>query len=164
MNRTLGRPLIRLAAVARRLVWAVLRPKTIGALALVVDGEGRVLLVNHSYEDTVLRLPGGGARRGETLHECAARELREETGIRAAADDLELLGVYAGRESGQAAFLAVFVVPAGVWSGEPAISAELDSVEFHLPEELPAAASPATRRRIEEFAAGLRGISGRWEA
>lgn len=162
MKRTVGRALIRIAAFARGLVWAVLRPRTIGALVIVADGEGRVMLVNHSYETDVLRFPGGGAKRGEALHQCAARELREETGLRVDPEALELLGVYSGMESGQAAFIAVYVAPPGTWKGEPRPSIELDLIEFHSPERLPPATSPATRRRAREFAEGRRGLSGRW--
>lgn len=41
----------------------------------------RVLMVSHSYKSGQT-LPGGGVRRGEEPAQGAARELREETGIR----------------------------------------------------------------------------------
>jgi len=47
-----------------------------------VDGEGRVLLVQHRKEGRdYWLLPGGGVESGETLLDAARRELFEETGL-----------------------------------------------------------------------------------
>jgi 8-oxo-dGTP pyrophosphatase MutT (NUDIX family) len=52
------------------------------ATAIVISGDGRVLLVRdrgrHRYS-----LPGGGQRHGESIERAAARELFEELGMRA---------------------------------------------------------------------------------
>ncbi|MBW3536406.1 MAG: NUDIX domain-containing protein [Actinobacteria bacterium] len=157
------RTAVRVAAVGRRLAWFVLRPRTIGAQTIVVDEAGAVMLVRHSYDRQVLRFPGGGAKRSETMAQCAARELKEETSLDVRdPDQLELLGVYTGREGQQTAFIAVFIAPVGIWEGTPRTSPEIDSVEFYAPGSLPLDTSPATRKRVEEFARGLRGVSGRW--
>ena len=157
------RSAIRIAAVLRRIVWFVVRPRTVGAQVLVFNDRGEVLLVRHSYDRDNLRLPGGGAKRSETFAECAARELREETSLEVAdPDTLELLGVYTGREGNQSAFIAVFVAPGSSWTGSPEKSSEIDSAEFHRPDALPPDTSPATVARVREATSGRRGISGRW--
>lgn len=55
-----------------------------------------VLLVRRGWEPykDELALPGGYVDRGETSRVAAARELKEETGIRVAAEDLDRLDVY----------------------------------------------------------------------
>jgi 8-oxo-dGTP pyrophosphatase MutT (NUDIX family) len=60
-------------------------------VAVAVWRVDRVLFVRHSYRRGYF-LPGGSARRRETLREAARRELKEETGIDAEPD--ALLPVY----------------------------------------------------------------------
>lgn len=54
----------------------------VGVGAVIVD-EGLVLLVKRKYEPLAGQwsLPGGAVEVGETLEECVAREMREETGL-----------------------------------------------------------------------------------
>jgi ADP-ribose pyrophosphatase YjhB (NUDIX family) len=62
-------------------------PRTRVAVVLV-DGD-RLLLVRHRKgEKTYWLLPGGGLDYGEGIFECAARELREETGLEIEAEKL----------------------------------------------------------------------------
>ena len=60
-------------------------------VAVAVWHRDRVLFVRHSYRKGYF-LPGGNARRRETLRDAARRELREEVGIDAEPD--ALLPVY----------------------------------------------------------------------
>lgn len=57
------------------------------ANAVVVDGEGRLLLIHRSDNDN-WALPGGAMDLGESLVDTAVRETREETGI-----DCEVTGL-----------------------------------------------------------------------
>jgi len=60
------------------------RRERIGARVLLIDADGQVLLVREPVADgTHWLAPGGGVEAGEQLADAAARELYEETGIRA---------------------------------------------------------------------------------
>ncbi len=72
--------------------WRFSRGATLGARAMVIDGQGRVFLVKHSYVDG-WHLPGGGVETGETLLAALARELAEEGNIQLTAPP-ELHGVF----------------------------------------------------------------------
>jgi 8-oxo-dGTP diphosphatase len=70
-------------------------PRAGGARAIVLDGDGRLLLVKHSHKKTGHKywtLPGGGALRGEVLAHCAVRETMEETGLEVEVERLVYLG------------------------------------------------------------------------
>ncbi len=54
--------------------------KRMSAAGLILDAEGRLLLVKPSYND-VWHLPGGVVEAMESPKDAASRELREETGL-----------------------------------------------------------------------------------
>jgi 8-oxo-dGTP diphosphatase len=80
MINALIRAVYRVAHWGLRLLWFIRRPETTGALVAVWH-EDRVLLVKNSYRPQ-LTLPGGYIRPREDRRTAAARELREEVGIR----------------------------------------------------------------------------------
>lgn len=91
------RPLRRIALqIYPRLPWPVRRlgiglvtpTHTVGALLVVQNSEGRLLLVRQSYT-TGWSLPGGLLGRHESPVEAAARELVEETGLTVDPDRLK---------------------------------------------------------------------------
>jgi len=72
--------------VTYRVASMLVRPRMRGALVLV-QVDDRILLVRNSY-NSWFTLPGGRVDRGESFVGGAARELREETGLRVAEADL----------------------------------------------------------------------------
>lgn len=71
----------RTAHGALRVWWVVRRPRTRGVKCLL-NHDGRVLFIRHSYGDRrVWELPGGGVARRETPEQAVVREAREELGV-----------------------------------------------------------------------------------
>ena len=62
------------------------------AVTIVIDGKH--VLAEERSDDGYIDFPGGTLDLGETIEECAIRELKEETGI--IADSLELFKIYTG--------------------------------------------------------------------
>ena len=71
-----------------RTYWRVRQPTTHGALVMIWHDD-KLLLVRNSYVG-YYSLPGGYVHSGESSRDAAVRELREEVGLRARADELEL--------------------------------------------------------------------------
>ncbi len=66
--------------------------KRLGAAAVILDTQGRVLLVKHAYRRNNWELPGGHAEPGESIVTTAIREVAEEVGLRVEAEFLT--GIY----------------------------------------------------------------------
>ena len=152
------RRLMRAAHLARRAWWWAARPVTLGVKVVLVDPDGRVVLVRHTYQRGWY-LPGGGVRRRESFDRAARREIREELDIDVDGS-LELVGIYFSTRSFKRDHVVVYV--ARRWSGTPrAASREIAEVRLVTPDDLPADATPATIRRIAEVFAGAR-VTGVW--
>ena len=74
----------------RHLFLRVLNPSfMVGAMALIQDEQGRILVVEHTYRRQVpWGLPGGWLKRAESPEAGLAREVLEETGLHVAVDAL----------------------------------------------------------------------------
>ncbi len=138
-----------LAHRARKLGWRLFRPTTVGVRALVLDGDGRILLVRHSYT-AGWYLPGGGVARGESVLDGLRRELIEEVGIEPIRSP-RLLGMYSSTFEGKSDHIGAFVVDE--WHRKSVGSLEVIEADWFHPDRLPVDTSPATRRRIAEHLA-----------
>lgn len=126
-------------------------PVTLGVRVLVTDAAGAVLLVRHSYTPG-WHLPGGRVDPGETLGAAAARELLEETGLRLT-EPPRLIALYARLRPRLSDHVAL--LRGTGWSGTPAPNGfEIREIGFFAIDRLPEGVTPATGRRLEEFATG----------
>ncbi len=129
-------------------VWRFSRGVTLGVRGLVIDAEGRVFLVKHSYV-TGWYLPGGGVEHGETVREALVRELREEGNIELSGA-AELFGFYFNPKDSPRDHVALFVVRNFRQIAAPVPDHEIVAHGFFPPDALPDDTTPATRARIAE--------------
>jgi ADP-ribose pyrophosphatase YjhB (NUDIX family) len=148
--------------VARRAVqkyWRWRRGLTLGVRGIVIDSDGRILLVRQTYAHGWM-LPGGGVEFGESLDKSLARELDEEAGI--AIDGApELMGIYDNRSAFPGDHVAMYVVRHWHRIRTTAPNMEIAETGFFRPDALPETINPGSRRRIEEML-GLRAQDGVW--
>jgi ADP-ribose pyrophosphatase YjhB (NUDIX family) len=141
------------------LYWRFTRGLTVGVRAVVVDAEGRVFLVKHSYVSG-WHLPGGGVEPGETLVAALARELREEGNIELIGPP-ELYAIYWNRRIAWRDHVALFVVRTFRQSAPPQPNREIVAHGFFAPDALPDGATVSTRARVAEVLGG-RGAAEIW--
>jgi 8-oxo-dGTP pyrophosphatase MutT (NUDIX family) len=151
-------PLLITADRLRHAWWFVARPRSLGVLALVVDGDGRVLLVEHTYRRG-WHLPGGAVHRKEGLDDALRRELREEVGV-VPAGEPRLHGVYWNFREGKSDYVVVFAVER--WERREVRSLEIENSAFFAPGELPEDVSEPARRRVAELTARSSGVFEAW--
>ena len=142
------RALARTARVAQPLVARVTRPLTMGVRAMILDGEGRVCLVRHSYTPG-WHMPGGAVEPGETLEDALVRETSEETGL-AITGRPPLFGVYLNMAMARRDHIALYVVRAFEATDRRPWAWEIVDHGFHPLSDLPAETTAPTRRRIAE--------------
>jgi ADP-ribose pyrophosphatase YjhB (NUDIX family) len=140
-----------LEPVVRRVLhfsWRFTRGMTLGVRAVVVDGDGKVFLIEHSYVSG-WHLPGGGVETDETLHVALERELREEGNIELTGP-AQLLGVYFNRRISRRDHVAVFIVRSFRQTAPPQPGHEIIGHGFFARDALPADTTRATRERLAE--------------
>lgn len=162
--RLIRRPILSLGTLLRkcawegeRLRWRLFHPITLGARVILLR-EREVLLIRHTYRHGWY-FPGGGVDKGESLAEAAAREAREETGV--ITRDVTLLGVYSNFREGKSDHVAIFYSTDFEMTGFEESNEIAERRWFSL-DALPEGISPATRRRLEELAAGGPPRAGEW--
>ena len=132
--------------------WRFARAATLGARAMVIDGQGRVFLVKHSYVEG-WHLPGGGVETGETLRTAMARELAEEGNIVVTGVPV-LHGMFFNSRVSRRDHVALYIVREFRQDGPPVPNREIIGHGFFAPDALPAGTTRATRARIAEVFSG----------
>jgi mutator protein MutT len=112
----------------------------VGVGAVVLDGEGRVLLVKRAHEPLKgeWSLPGGGVEIGETLEAALAREILEETGLTVAVGPVvEVLDRVEHAPDGRVEYHFVIIdYVCRVLSGTLVCGSDADGVEWVRREDL----------------------------
>ena len=117
-----------------------------GSVAIIEDGDGRILMQQRAYPRGRWGLPGGLMELGESTEETARREVFEETGLRLG--PLTLLGVYSGEgylcvaENGDEYYVVTTAYIATEYEGALTINdGESLALEWidgdHLPDDIP---------------------------
>jgi 8-oxo-dGTP pyrophosphatase MutT (NUDIX family) len=145
-----------LEPLIRRLMhfyWRFSRAATLGARAMVIDGQGRVFLVKHSYVEG-WHLPGGGVETGETFLTALTRELAEEGNIVMTAPP-KLHGIFFNNRTSRRDHVALYIVRDFRQDSAPQPNYEIIEHGFFAPAALPDGTTRATRARLAEVLDGV---------
>lgn len=133
----------------------------VGARGVVFDGEHRLLLIQRS-DNGRWAMPAGAMEVGESLQDCAVREVWEETGLRAT--DLTPFALYTGprytytnewRHTYQSIVMAFHI---HAWEGELVrLTDETLDARFFALDALPGPASPILDETLADLAEFERG-------
>jgi 8-oxo-dGTP pyrophosphatase MutT (NUDIX family) len=139
--------------------WRFARGATLGARAVVIDGEGKVFLIKHSYVEG-WHFPGGGVETGESMLSALTRELREEGNIEITAAP-RLHGVFFNSGASKRDHVALYIVREFRQDAPPTPDREIVAHGFFALDTLPGDVSRATRVRLAEIFAG-KPLSEQW--
>ncbi|MEM7215251.1 MAG: NUDIX domain-containing protein [Pseudomonadota bacterium] len=123
------------------------RPMTLGVRVLV-ENDGKVLLVRHTYVSGWY-FPGGGVESEETAEQAARKELLEETGIRVTGP-ISLLGVFLNRKVSKRDHVLLYKCAAWSKAKDFEANREIAEIGFFPIDALPQDTTPATRKRLME--------------
>jgi ADP-ribose pyrophosphatase YjhB (NUDIX family) len=122
---------------------------TLGAQGVVIDDDGRVLLVRHSYRPGWF-FPGGGVEWGETLETALSRELAEEVGVTLTGPPA-LHGVFSNGTNFPGDHIAVFVVRDWTRRENYRRRGEIAEAGMFAPSDVPVLTEQGTRNRLTEI-------------
>ncbi len=125
---------------------ALWSPTAFGVCGAVLDPDGQVLLVRHSYMPG-WQLPGGGVDRGEPPQAAILRELGEEVGLTGGM--AEFFGLYSRRAGWATNVVAFYRVTGAAIAFRPSL--EIREICFADPANPPPDTTQATLARLREL-------------
>jgi 8-oxo-dGTP pyrophosphatase MutT (NUDIX family) len=134
------------------LYWRFARGMTLGVRGVVLDSDGRVFLVKHSYV-AGWHLPGGGVEVGETFLDALRRELAEEGRIEVLGEPA-LHGLFLNSHVSRRDHVAVYLIRNFRQDRLPEPNREIIACGFFEAAALPPETTPGTRLRISEALEG----------
>lgn len=135
--------------------WFLLsRGLTLGVRGAIIDDDGRVLLIRHTYV-AGWHLPGGGVEVGETAHECLVRELAEEAAVELTGPPV-LHGLFFNEHVSRRDHVLVYVVRSFRQTSAKKPDREIAEAAFFPMAGLPEGTTRGTRARLTEIASGSR--------
>lgn len=130
----------------------------VGAVTIIVDEKGRLLLQQRMFPHGAWGITGGLMELGESTEDVARREILEETGLQV--DELKLINVYSGpehyikAENGDEFYVVTVAYFTEGFRGELIIDkTESLNFEFFYPDELPETIVKSHRVILNEFLA-----------
>jgi 8-oxo-dGTP diphosphatase len=120
--------------------------KLIGAAAVILDSEGRILLVKHNYGKYNWELPGGLSENNESAQDTAKREVLEETGLDVKVG--QITGIYYDPNNDMHHF--VFICNSVNNQAPQPSSSEILECKYCTINDLPRPISDFTYQRIQE--------------
>ncbi|MEN2465085.1 NUDIX hydrolase [Ornithinibacillus sp. FSL M8-0202] len=128
----------------------------VGAVAIITNTEGSILLQQRRFPNGVWGIPGGLMELGESTEDVARREVKEETGL--TIGRLHLINVYSGEdhfiiaENGDQFYVVTVAYYTNEYEGEIQVDeAESITFEFFPPTELPERMVGSHREIIREY-------------